>query len=139
MKNKEKYVDELLKYATKSSESFGVEKNTGRVCSCNWFYVTGMKCSDCIFKSNENCYKQREKWLEEEYKEPVKTDYWKDFRHLKPGDTVLVRSGDHYSPVIVIELNEWYLHYACTFDENGDCIIHATTTDPDMVRLIKED
>lgn len=139
MTNKEKFINELAKYATSITESFAIDKYTGNMCSCNYLYSEGLRCCDCAFKASKNCHTERLNWLNQEYNGIVKSDYWKDFRHLKAGDTVLVRYGEHYVPAIVIELAENYLHYGSTFDENGRCIIHSTTINPDHVKLIKED
>lgn len=70
MLNKEKYMDELLKYACRKPmhSGFAVLK-VGGLANC----IT-TSCSRCIFYYNTDCTdceERRRKWLEQEYEPPV--------------------------------------------------------------------
>lgn len=61
MKNKEKYVKEIIEIAC-SGDSIAVMKKSGRIVSCN-----GIKCSLCLF-CNGDCKKEKiSEWAESEY------------------------------------------------------------------------
>lgn len=65
MLNKEKYMDELMKYACRkpTKSGFAVLK-TGGLADC---YDT--KCNKCKFCGG-NCEEMRMRWIEQEYEEP---------------------------------------------------------------------
>lgn len=72
MLNKEKYMDELLKYACRKpmQSGFAVLK-VGGLANC----IT-TSCSRCIFYDTDctdctDCEERRRKWLEQEYEPPV--------------------------------------------------------------------
>lgn len=72
MLNKEKYMDELLKYACRKpmNSGFAVLK-VGGLANC----IT-TSCSRCIFYNTDctdctDCEERRRKWLEQEYEPPV--------------------------------------------------------------------
>lgn len=63
MKNKEKYIDKLMKVACAWHSSFGVDKDTGMVGVCS-----GITCSSCKFDDDDReCERCRLEWLEQEY------------------------------------------------------------------------
>lgn len=66
MLNKEKYMDELMKYACEGSR-FAVLKYSGDFEKC-----ANVACMMCIFGGNSDCCsKARMKWLEQEYEPSV--------------------------------------------------------------------
>lgn len=65
MKNKEKYIDKIVKVACAWHSSFGVDKDTGKVGVCS-----GITCSSCKFNDDDReCERCRLEWLEQEYVE----------------------------------------------------------------------
>ena len=65
MLNKEKYMDELMKYACEGSR-FAVLKDSGYIEKC-----VNVNCRVCIFDGNgDGCIKARMRWIEQEYEEP---------------------------------------------------------------------
>lgn len=91
MLNKEKYMDELLKYACRKpmNSGFAVLK-AGGLADC---YNTD--CSDCIFDCF-NCVKARMEWLEQEYEPSV------DWSKVPVDTPILVRD---------YEKHEWTRRY----------------------------
>ena len=64
MTNLEKYEDKI-KLITYSGNGFAITESDGKVAVCGI-----VKCNDCKFcKSTMSCRMQREKWLQQEYKE----------------------------------------------------------------------
>ena len=84
MTNLEKFEDEI-KLIVYCGEKFAVRKCDGEVEECR-----GMICSDCKFYGeNTDCYRQRAKWIREEYEKPTPKVDWSKV----PIDTpILVRS-----------------------------------------------
>ena len=67
MKNKEKYEEQILTFAC-TSESFGVDEETGEIEKC-----TSLHCTKCKFYTpGKTCQVHRREWVEAEYIEPVK-------------------------------------------------------------------
>ena len=65
MLNKEKYMDELMKYACEGS-IFAVLKYSGGIEKC-----ANVSCMMCIFDGNGDCCKARMRWIEQEYEPSV--------------------------------------------------------------------
>lgn len=84
MLNKEKYMDELMKYACRKpmKSGFAVLK-TGGLKNC---YST--ECSECIFDCY-NCEEKRMKWLEQEYEPSV------DWTKVPVDAPILVRDHEN--------------------------------------------
>lgn len=61
MKNKEKYVKEIVELAC-DVNGIAVDKHSGTVCSCNY-----VPCSNCLFDDSKDCIKRRKDWAESEY------------------------------------------------------------------------
>ena len=61
MKNKEKYVKEIVEIAC-NGLSIAVERKSGCVIQCN-----GMNCTDCLFSGEENYCEAIRQWAESEY------------------------------------------------------------------------
>ena len=63
MKNKEKYAEQVLSFACKKYDSFGVYAGTDEMESCKI-----MTCEECAFLGMKNsCHTEKLKWLESEY------------------------------------------------------------------------
>lgn len=77
MKNKEKYYDEILEIVIKS-DILAINKTTNKPMRCKCV----ANCENCLFRSNCNAT-SRQKWLEEEYKEPI---------HLTDDEIVILKS-----------------------------------------------
>lgn len=60
MKNKEKYVKEIVELAC-DVNGIAVDKHSGTVCSCNY-----VPCSNCLFDDSKDCIKRRKEWAESE-------------------------------------------------------------------------
>lgn len=65
MKNKEKYIDELMEILF-TKDLLAVNKETNRPVRCKSF-----KCSYCLFDNNCQGSESRKNWLNAEYKEPI--------------------------------------------------------------------
>lgn len=66
MKNKERYVDEIMDIVT--SSRLAVLAKTNKPCGCHQ-----IACSDCLFGEilDKDCFEEAKKWLEEEYEPRV--------------------------------------------------------------------
>lgn len=65
MKNKEKFMDVLMRLACDKYDSFSVNKDTGRIGDCN-----SIECNGCKFShEHRHCRACRLEWLEQEYVE----------------------------------------------------------------------
>ena len=63
MKNKEKYAEQVLSFACKKYDSFGVYAGTDEMESCKM-----MTCEECAFFGMKNsCHTEKLKWLDQEY------------------------------------------------------------------------
>lgn len=63
MKNKEKYAEQVLSFACKKYDSFGVYAGTDEMESCKI-----MTCEECAFLGMKNsCHTEKLKWLDQEY------------------------------------------------------------------------
>ena len=65
MLNKEKYMDELMKYACEGSK-FAVLKYSGGIEKC-----VNVACMMCIFDGSDCCSEARMRWIEQEYEPSV--------------------------------------------------------------------
>lgn len=86
MLNKEKYMDELMKYACrKPMESGFAVLKVGGLANC----IT-TSCSRCIFYDTDctDCEERRRKWLEQEYEPPV------DWSKVPVDTPILVRNNE---------------------------------------------
>lgn len=101
MLNKEKYMDELMKYACKSptKSGFAVLK-TGGLADC---YDT--KCDKCEF-CDDKCEEKRMKWLEQEYEPSV------DWTKVPVDTQILVRDYENH---------EWIRRYFARY-VNGEVL-----------------
>lgn len=101
MLNKEKYMDELMKYACRKpmKSGFAVLK-TGELKNC---YST--ECSECIFGCF-NCEEKRMKWLEQEYEPSV------DWTKVPVDTQILVRDYENH---------EWIRRYFARY-VNGEVL-----------------
>ncbi len=103
MLNKEKYVNELLNFAS-AKESFAVTKN-GKPVDCD-----GFECERCAFYDEDEAFCQdlRKKWMDSEYAEPP-IDWSK-----VPVDTpILVRDNEN---------DKWKRRY---FAKHKDGVVYA--------------
>lgn len=97
MKNKERYVDEIMDIVT--SSRLAVLAKTNKPCGCHQ-----IACSDCLFGEilDKDCFEEAKEWLEEEYEPRV------DWSRVEV-DTKILVSGDN---------KHWEKRYFAKF-ENG--------------------
>lgn len=115
MTNLEKFEDEI-KQIVYCGEKFAVRKCDGEVEECR-----GMICSDCKFYGeNTDCYRQRAKWIREEYEKPTPKVDWSKV----PIDTpILVRvSEDH----------DWIERYFAGYMWGKVCVFNIGKTSEDF-------
>lgn len=115
MKNREKYVDFLLKCAANNTVSFGVDKITGepKVCSSS-SAMDEIKCTNCKFGTTFCGEKTRNEWLDEE------CDPWSEFRDLKKGDIILVNKNGFWHPYVFDCFIGNKLMYGSCMNDNGN-------------------
>ena len=83
MLNKEKYMDELMKYACEGSR-FAVMKYSGDFEKC-----ANVACMMCIFDGNSDCCsKARMRWIEQEYEPYI------DWTKVPVDTPILVRNNE---------------------------------------------
>ena len=69
MKNIEKYVKEILEYASSTEKAIAVCKATMKPCDCS---ATSIRCKNCICSVDDSCENEPlYKWAMAEYVEPV--------------------------------------------------------------------
>lgn len=129
MKNKEKYVDFLLKCAANNTVSFGVDKITGepKICSSS-SAMDEIKCTNCRFGASFCGEKTRNEWLEEE------CDPWLGFRDLKRGDLILIKRGLSWHPYIFVEFIDESLVYAAFISTDEFFTYLMKETNPNSVK-----
>ena len=97
MKNKEKYLNEIIEIA-KEGEVLAVDKETDEPCACR-----GLQCSDCALY--RDCHNNRKAWLEAE----AESEEMRFAKTCKRGDIVEVSDrGEH-----------WVLRRFACVDEDG--------------------
>lgn len=102
MLNKEKYMDELMKYACEGSR-FAVLKDSGYIEKC-----VNVNCRVCIFDGNGDCCsKARMRWIEQEYEPSV------DWAKVPVDTPVLVRDYEN---------REWTRRYFARY-VNGEVLV----------------